>query len=62
MKAKCPNGCSTKAFITGVIEYHDWKVDEHGNFLEDLGSEQSEKPRSDAVWTCTACGAEAEVE
>jgi len=61
MTATCPNECEKKRFSTGVIEYHDWEVDEHGNFIKDIGSEQSEKPQSDAVWTCLECGAEAEV-
>jgi hypothetical protein len=61
MKAVCPNGCPKKEFITSVIEHHDWKVDEEGNFIEDKGCTQSGKPQSDVWWTCAECGAVARV-
>jgi len=61
MKAVCPKSKDHKRFSTGVIEYHDWEVDEEGNFIKDLGSEQSEKPLADSLWTCRECGAEANV-
>jgi hypothetical protein len=61
MIAVCPNGCSKKRFSVGVVEYHDWEVDENGDFQEDLGCKESEKPQSDALWTCLECGAESKV-
>ena len=61
MPAVCPKGCAKKRFSTGVIEYHDWEVDEDGSFISDLGSEQSGKPQTDNLWTCLECGSEAKV-
>lgn len=60
MTARCPNDPNHKEFITVAHEVHDWKVDEHGNFIDDLGcSETAHGPDSGNVWTCVACGAEA---
>jgi hypothetical protein len=62
MKAVCPNNPGHREFITVAHVAEDWKVDEHGNFLAVL--EQTEtvaKPDPGNIWTCTVCGAEAEV-
>lgn len=63
MKATCPNNPEHKEFSTTAHEVHDWKVDEEGNFLDDLGcSETAAKPDAGNIWTCIECGAEATVE
>lgn len=61
MKATCSTSPDHKRFSTSVIEYHYWEVDEHGNFEKDIGCEESEKPRSDNLWTCLECGETATV-
>ena len=60
MKAICPKNKEHKSFKTTAHEVHDWKVDEHGNFIEDLGcTEVAAKPDRDNIWTCTICGSQA---
>ena len=57
----CPKNPNHKQFITTAHEMHDWKVDEDGNFLEDLGCiETTHGPDEDNIWTCKLCGTEAE--
>jgi hypothetical protein len=41
----------------------EWKVDEHGEFIEVITSlETTHGPDSANIWTCAECGAEAIVE
>jgi len=48
--------CNCKRFIVSAVEYHEWVVDEDGNFIEDRGCEDS--TRGDD-FQCEECGAEA---
>ena len=41
-------------------EYHDWLVNEEGEFLEDMGCGESGKPDQGNVWRCASCGSDAE--
>jgi hypothetical protein len=62
MKAQCPKDPTHKEFITTAHVMEDWKVDEHGNFIEQLECLQTDHgPDPDNNWTCAICGAEAEV-
>jgi hypothetical protein len=62
MKATCPKDPTHKEFITTAHVMEDWKVDEHGNFIEQLEVIQTDHgPDPDNNWTCAICGAEAEV-
>jgi hypothetical protein len=63
MKAICPKNKKHKTFYTTAHEVHDWKVDEHGEFIKDEGcSEISAPPDPSNSWTCATCGAEAKIE
>lgn len=56
----CQRNSEHKEFITTAHEVHDWKVDEAGNCIEDLGcTEIAHKPDDGNIWTCAICGAEA---
>jgi hypothetical protein len=62
MLAKCPNNPKHTRFVTVAHEMHDWVVDEHGNFIEDLRCvDTSHGPDPDNIWTCQECGAQAVV-
>lgn len=62
MEARCPNNPEHKQFVTVAHVMEDWLVDEHGNWVETLGSgETSFKPDPGNIWTCHVCGAQAEV-
>jgi len=62
MKAICPKNPDHKTFITVAHVSEDWKVDEHGEFLEKVGDVQVDAgPDTDNNWSCATCGAEAEV-
>ena len=56
----CPNGCDS-TFSTTAHVAQDWEVDSFGNFVDNLGGEQTiHGPDNDNIWTCLKCGAEAE--
>ena len=61
MKLSCKK-CGCKEFVTHAVEYHNWKVDEHQNFIEDLGCYESSGPESDYDYYCSECGQVAEKE
>lgn len=62
MKATCSNNPEHQIFITTAHVMQDWKVDEHGNFLEEVGNlETTHEPDPDNCWTCAVCGADAKV-
>lgn len=63
MKTKihvCPE-CGGREFITGAAVTQDWKVDQYGNFIEQVTAcnDVLNGPDDDNIWTCAACGAEA---
>lgn len=61
-RATCPNDADHKTFATVAHVAEKWKVDEKGNFLANLQSlETVASPDPENTWTCTECGAEAEV-
>ena len=65
MKARCPNDTSHKQFSTVVHVTAYWIVDEHGNWIDNDGSESGELvhgPDRDNLWICVTCGAEAIVD
>jgi hypothetical protein len=51
---KCPKNPKHKIFHAKVVEHHDWKVDENGNFVEDLGSTDSGRPEVECCAVCSA--------
>ena len=56
----CPNGCDS-TFSTTAHVTQDWEVDAFGNFVNNLGGEQTiHGPDNDNIWTCQECGSEAE--
>ena len=62
MKIVCPKDKDHQEFITVCHEAHDWKVDEDGEFLEDLGCiETTHGPDAGNEITCHHCGTKAEV-
>lgn len=42
-KLKCPECGNTTKFTVNAREYHTWAVDGDGNFVSDLGCDDSEK-------------------
>jgi len=60
--ASCPNNKDHKQFITTANVMEEWKVDEHGEFIEVMTSLQvNHGPDPANIWTCAICGAEAVV-
>lgn len=57
----CPNHCD--AYLnTCAHVLQDWKVDAFGNFIEEIETlETVHGPDNGNIWTCTECGAEAEL-
>lgn len=51
----CPKCDNTESFNTPTVEYHSWAVDNQGDFVEDLGSEDSKKS---GHFFCGKCGGE----
>lgn len=49
----CPNDSEHDQFIVSVREYHDWLVDAHGNFSEDLGCWDT---TDRGEYVCADCG------
>ena len=63
MKARCPKDQTHKRFVTTAHEMHDWVVDEHGEFVADLGCIQVDHGADVGnIWGCKECGSEAIVE
>lgn len=63
LKAICPNNPNHKRFETTAHVAQSWKVDEYGNFIEELETlETTHKPDKNNIWTCLECGSEAIVE
>ena len=57
----CPYHCGNEFYATAHV-IQDWKVDEQGNFLEDLGTaETTHAPDFEDYWACVKCGSQAEV-
>ena len=63
MLATCPNNPTHKRFITVAHVSQDWVVNEHGDFLEQSGSdlETVASPNIGNTWTCKECGTTANV-
>lgn len=62
MKATCPNNHEHKEFLTVAHVTQDWKVDENGQFLEEIETlETTYGPNVNNIWSCAICGAEATV-
>ena len=62
MRARCPNNEEHDRFMTVAHISQDWEVDAEGEFIKVIGDgEIVASPRSDNIWTCSICGAEAEV-
>lgn len=55
-------GCKCEEFIAPAVEYHEWKVNMHGTFLEDVECKESDGPKSDDEVYCAECGTIAEWE
>lgn len=57
MKATCPKNENHKKFVTTAHEAHTWIVNEYGEFVKDLGSDDiDEGPSIYNIWTCCICG------
>lgn len=56
---RCPE-CGNKTFIISPHVVQDWKVDEHGNYIETLCDyvEMVHDPDDDDIWVCAECGYE----
>jgi len=58
--AKCPKKCKNKQFVTTAHVMEEWKVDEHGDFIERVKFlEVTSYPDPENYWSCAECGAEA---
>lgn len=55
----CPKNSKHRRFRCGAIQYHDWIVDEHGEFLEDEGCYDAEASEYIDNYTCAECGTQA---
>lgn len=63
MRARCPNDPNHDQFVTVAHEQHDWLVDRHGRFLDDLGStDVAAAPSPHNTWKCAVCDADAAVD
>jgi len=61
--AKCPKKCKSKQFVTTAHVMEEWKVDEHGEYIERIQFlEVSHDPDAGNYWTCAECGTQAIVE
>lgn len=56
----CPK-CGGTIFIVTAHVTQDWKVNEFGDFIEEVSSceEVTHRPDDDDVWTCANCDEEA---
>jgi hypothetical protein len=60
MRARCPKDSRHLRFLTTAHVMEEWKVDEHGNFLEKTETLQVDHgPDLGNLWTCAECGEEA---
>jgi len=61
MKAICPTNPKHKTFITTAHVQQEWKVDEHGEFIEVVHEclDTTHGPDIGNTWSCTECFAEA---
>lgn len=63
MKAVCPNNPNHKYFITTAHVVQTWKVDERGNFVNEISNDEvAKEPDAGNIWRCAKCKAEAKVE
>jgi hypothetical protein len=64
IKATCPTDPTHNEFITTAHIMQDWRVDEHGNFIDIHTDclEVSHEPDIGNVWTCSVCYVDAVVE
>lgn len=54
--------CGSKRFVTSSHVVEDWLVDEFGNYIEVISTNETDHgPDDDNCWTCAECGAEAVV-
>ncbi len=57
---RCPNNPNHKEFFTVAHVVETWKVDEEGNYLETISTDETtHRPDPDNTWTCVACNTEA---
>ena len=62
MLATCPNHPDHKTFTTTAHVMESWMVNQYGHFIAaDESLQTTHGPDKGNVWTCCACGAEAEV-
>lgn len=62
-KVVCPRNLEHKEFSVTAHVSEDWKVDEHGNFLDKIATiETVHAPDSGDMYWCIACKNEAWVE
>ncbi len=62
LKATCPVNPDHKTFVTTAHVMEEWKVDEHGEFIEVTMTLQVDVgPDPDNIWCCSECGAQAMV-
>lgn len=55
----CPK-CGNNRFITTAHVTQSWEVDENGNFIKEISTDEiTHGPNDDNIWTCTKCGTEA---
>ena len=52
--------CGSKEFVVSATEYHDWVVDEHGEFVRDI--ECYEAKVTGEIFTCNKCSKTVEKE
>lgn len=57
---RCPKDLKHKEFLTTAHVAETWKVDERGNYLETISTDETTHgPDPDNVWICGVCGADA---
>ena len=54
----CPTDSSHTEFITAAVEHHDWVVNGHGDFIEDLGCAETVVDTEELF--CRTCSTQAE--
>ena len=60
MKALCPKNETHKEFFTVAHVVQTWKVDEEGEFIEEISTDETTHgPTVGNIWECAVCGTEA---
>lgn len=63
MKAICTHDPTHDRFLTTAHVAQTWKVDENGNFIKEISTDETvADPNPGNIWTCAICGNSATVE